>query len=57
MPKLRDPFLCPPLRVDALYALMAIVVRNATGCSNLAHRRAPLIATLEGQRCQRSYDF
>ena len=35
---------------------MAIVL-DVTGCSNLTHRRPPLITTLEGQRYQRGYDF
>ena len=30
---------------------------DVTGCSNLTHRRAPLIATLEVQRYKRGYDL
>lgn len=51
-PKLKDSFLCPPLRANALMA----VVRDVTRCSSLTYRCASLIATLEGQRYQRSYD-
>ena len=55
---LRVHFLCLLLHLDALYALIGIVrVPDVTACSNLTHRRASLIATLEVQRYKRGYDF
>jgi hypothetical protein len=34
-----------------------VIAPDVTVCSNLTCLRAPLIATLEGQRYQRGYDF